>query len=184
MPTHSNIARLVSLAVFPALLAAAGPAHAGTVSDAYAFIKNQRRTMTINGVVKGRPVQSYQAPSGDALYDKCFTYDQAVAVMALVANPSTTALGPTAQRLDYAKGILDAMAALQVSDGSWNTVYTCSTGAVSLEWKREVGPTAWVAMAIKKYQQAKNDSSLYETNFKNAVNWISKLQNMQSTSMA
>ncbi|HVJ19535.1 MAG TPA: hypothetical protein VM686_29145 [Polyangiaceae bacterium] len=179
-----NIARLLPLAVVPALLAAASPAQADPVSDAYAFIKNQRRPLTVKRQIKGYPVQSYQAPSGDPLYDKCFTYDQAVAVMALVANPSPTAPGPTQERLDYAKGILDAMAAVQVSDGSWNTVYACSTGAVALEWKREVGPTAWVAMAIKKYQQARNDFSLYETNFKNAVNWISKLQNMQSTSMA
>jgi hypothetical protein len=176
--------RLGSLLFGVSVLAFAVPAAADPAADAYAFIKNQRRALTVKRAVKGYPVQSYQAPSGDPLFDKCFTYDQAVAVMALVANPSPTAPGPSAERLGYAKDILDAMAALQIADGSWNTVFSCSTGAVALEWRREVGPTAWVALAIKQYQRAKNDPSAYETQFKSAVNWMSQLQNMQGTSMA
>lgn len=177
-----NAKHVLPFLLVPAFAAIALPARADSVTDAQAFIKNQRRTMTISRKVRGYPVQSYQVPSSDGLNDKCFTYDQGVAVMALVSNPSSDA-GPSAANLGYAKGILDAMAAVQGVDGSWNTGYVCSTGVI-YEYKKEVGPAAWVALAIKKYQAAMNDPTAYETNFKNFVNWVSGLQNMQNTSMA
>lgn len=117
-------------------------------NDAHNWLKSQ---MTVTGLV-----DSYQDGS-----DVCYTYDQAVATVAFLVRGDV----PNARR------VLDALAALQNDDGSWNHAYACTTGA-TLAAQRYVGATAWVALAVANYESATGDTVTYNIMGQRALNWV------------
>lgn len=121
-------------------------------SKAHNWLKSQMATTGL--------VDSYKDKS-----DTCYTYDQAVAAVAFLA------------RNDFinARRVLDALATLQNSDGSWNSAYNCKTRA-SLTSTRYVGANAWVVVAIAHYEKRTADSVTYHVMGERAVNWIRLFQ--------
>lgn len=93
--------------------------------------------------------------------DVCYTYDQAVATVAFLAKGNVAS----------ARRVLDALAALQNDDGSWNHASACTTGA-SLAPQRYVGSTAWVALAIANYESRTGDTVTYNIMGQRALNWV------------
>ncbi len=121
---------------------------AAASNSAHNWLKGQ---MTASGLV-----DSYK----DAK-DVCYTYDQAVATVAFLARGDVTS----------ARRVLDALAALQNDDGSWNHAYACTTGA-TLAAQRYVGATAWVALAVANYEGATGDTVTYNIMGQRALNWV------------
>lgn len=117
-------------------------------NNAHSWLKSQ---MTVTGLV-----DSYQDGS-----DVCYTYDQAVATVAFLVRGDV----PNARR------VLDALAALQNDDGSWNHAYACTTGA-TLAAQRYAGATAWVALAVANYESATGDTVTYNIMGQRALNWV------------
>ena len=117
-------------------------------NNAHSWLKAQ---MTSSGLV-----DSYKDAS-----DVCYTYDQAVATVAFLAKGDVT----------NARRVLDALAALQNDDGSWNHAYACTTGA-TLAAQRYVGAVAWVVLAIANYESATGDTVTYNVMGQRALNWV------------
>jgi len=115
----------------------------------------------------------------------CFTYDQAVAVIAYLLKDDTA----------RAEGILATMRALQLQqrgepkddgishEGSWYTAYQLtwqngtSAGAgdspwklYGWEWKRHVGPAMWMAIAAMCFEKETGDTS-YRQMAVDALEW-------------
>jgi hypothetical protein len=78
--------------------------------------------------------------------DACFTYDQAVAAIALVSSGEQTA----------AEQVLNALVNVQRSDGSWYFAYrgNGSSDFPTAGDVRYMGAIAWVALAFNAYAQA------------------------------
>ena len=104
-------------------------------------------------------VQSYEA-----IADRCWVYDEALAVIAF------TALG---QR-KVAEKILLALEKLQNTDGSFDFSYQIST-LQSTSKRRYTGSIAWVAMAINFYQ-AMTGNNRYNVFLWKILDWISRQQ--------
>ncbi|MGH9603906.1 MAG: hypothetical protein ACRD24_16120, partial [Terriglobales bacterium] len=140
------------LALALALLLGAPAANAADValasSKAHNWLKSQ---MAPTGLV-----DSYKDKS-----DTCYTYDQAVATVAFLARGDVTS----------ARRVLDALAALQNADGSWNGAYNCKTRA-SLTSTRYLGSNAWVVVAIAHYEKRTADNVTYHIMGERAVNWM------------
>lgn len=95
----------------------------------------------------------------------CYTYDQAVATVAFLARGDVT----------NARRVLDALSALQNSDGSWYSAYNCNTLA-ALTTTRYVGANAWVVVAIAHYEKRTLDTITYHVMGERAVNWMRLFQ--------
>lgn len=148
---------LLLAACFTLPAAAAKPPAAGanlTVAsnNAHNWLKSQ---VTATGLV-----DSYKDGQ-----DVCYTYDQAIAVVAFLAKADVA----------DARRVLDALAALQNDDGSWNHAYACTTGA-PLAAQRYVGSTAWVALAIAHYESRTGDTVTYNIMGQRALNWVALWQ--------
>jgi hypothetical protein len=103
-------------------------------------------SMLRNGEKDGKThslVQSYRN-----LEDRCWIYDQALAVIAFTAL----------NRLDSAKKILETLRALQNEDGSFYFSYLISTLEPTSE-RTYTGTNAWVAMAVNFYRRFSGDRS-------------------------
>lgn len=104
-------------------------------------------------------VDSYQ----DA-QDICYTYDQAVAAIAFQAKGDAAS----------ARKVLDGLASLQSTDGSFTTAYFCTSRSVQ-ESQRHVGPVLWVAMAAAYYETRTGDARYHAMGDK-AVQWSLRFQ--------
>jgi hypothetical protein len=100
--------------------------------------------------------------------DACFVYDQAVAVVALLAKGDLT----------NARKVLDTLKALQDASGFWYTAYKCSNASQvwAGESKRHVGPVVWVALAVARYEKTTNDVSTYRAMATKALDWSYQFQ--------
>jgi hypothetical protein len=105
---------------------------------------------------------SFEAAGED---DYCVTYDQAVAIDALLLMGD----------VESARRILDGMKNLQLPDGSWWTMYHCSDASI-FEWNRTVGQTVWMALAVAKYEQLTGDLATYHDMGKRAIDWAYTFQ--------
>lgn len=103
---------------------------------------------------------SYEGDSNATAY----TYDQACAVIALTCENDTT----------HAKKILDKIAALQNSDGSWYTAYNANTGAGS-NFAKDTGNNSWMILAINYYTIDTGDQT-YINSAKKCADFILTLQ--------
>ena len=123
------------------------------VSDkAHAWLKSQLR---FTGLVDSQ--QDFR--------DVCYTYDQAVAAIALLARHDT----PNARK------ILDAMKQLQAPDGAWYTAYSCKSLQIQ-ETQQHVGPVMWIAMAAAYYEQQTGDTTSYRDMARQASAWALQFQ--------
>jgi hypothetical protein len=93
--------------------------------------------------------------------DVCYTYDQAVGAVALLARGDA----------DNARRVLQALAGLQNADGSWYHAYNCKSLAV-LSTSRYVGGISWVALAMAHYEAATNDNVSFRNSAERALNWV------------
>jgi hypothetical protein len=152
--THPSLKFGVAFAV--ALLLCVPAANAADValasSKAHNWLKSQ---MVSTGLV-----DSYKDNS-----DTCHTYDQAVATVAFLARGDVAS----------ARRVLDALAALQNDDGSWNSAYACKAGA-ALTSTRYVGSNAWVVVAIAHYEKRTADNVTYHVMGERALNWMRLFQ--------
>jgi hypothetical protein len=105
-------------------------------------------------------VDSYQNQD-----DICYTYDQAVAIIAFLAKGDIT----------NARKVLDAAKSLQGSDGSWYTAYFGNTLAVQ-ETQKHVGPVMWMALAVASYETRSGDITTYRPMAQKAINWCLQFQ--------
>lgn len=115
--------------------------------------------------LKARLVSTGLVDSYQDTQDICYTYDQAVAVVAFLAK------GDTAN----ARKVLDALKGMQYADGSWNTAYYCKTLAVQ-EGQKHVGPVLWVALAVANYERRTGDTTTYRTMATKAIDWSLQFQ--------
>jgi hypothetical protein len=106
-------------------------------------------------------VQSYET-----IDDRCWIYDEALAVIAFVA------LG----QFEVSKKILDTLKAVQNPDGSFDFSYQIST-LTSTSGRRYTGSIAWIAMAVNFYRSMTHDPS-YNALLWKTLNWISTQQVM------
>ena len=151
-----NLRAVVTLALTLALLLSAPAAYSADValasSKAHNWLKSQQVSTGL--------VDSYKDRA-----DTCYTYDQAVAAVAFLARADAT----------NARRVLDALSALQNSDGSWYSAYNCNTLA-ALTTTRYVGANAWVVVAIAHYEKRTADTVTYHMMGERAVNWMRLFQ--------
>jgi hypothetical protein len=100
---------------------------------------------------------------------RSFTYDQALAAIAFTHSGS----------LVRARLVLDAMASLQNSDGSWYSAYYTDTKK-PWEWSMSTGNAAWMIIAIN-YYEAKTGDKQYTPSANKALLWLNtRINNNQS----
>lgn len=104
-------------------------------------------------------VQSYEG-----IEDRCWIYDQALAVMAFTATGN----------IEVAKKILDTLAYIQNKDGSFDFSYIISS-LESTSKRTYTGSIAWVAMALNFYRAMTGDPS-YNVLLWKTLNWIGNQQ--------
>ena len=98
----------------------------------------------------------YNSQTG--LSNVCYTYDQAVAVYAFIAQNDMT----------RAYNLLKKLKSLQNSSGFWYTAYNKSSKvAESEKW---LGPVAWTVMAAGYYKKV-TGSTEFDAMAKKALNW-------------
>lgn len=106
-------------------------------------------------------VQSYEA-----IDDRCWIYDEALAVMAFTAL----------KQKKVAEKVLDTLGMLMNPDGSFDFSYKIST-MQSTSKRQYTGSIAWVAMAINFYR-IMTGSNRYNAFLWKILNWIGKQQVM------
>jgi hypothetical protein len=104
-------------------------------------------------------VQSYEG-----IEDRCWIYDQALAVMAFTA----------AGKIEVAKKILDTLAYIQNKDGSFDFSYIISS-LESTSNRTYTGSIAWIAMALNFYRAMTGDNS-YNVLLWKTLHWIGNQQ--------
>jgi hypothetical protein len=104
-------------------------------------------------------VQSYEK-----IEDRCWIYDQALAVMAF------TAVG----KIDLAKKILNTLVFLQNRDGSFDFSYIISS-LESTSKRTYTGSNAWIAMALNFYRVMTGDTA-YNVLLWKTLQWIGTRQ--------
>ncbi len=104
-------------------------------------------------------MQSYED-----LNDRCWIYDQALAVFTLTAAKET----------EKAKKILDTLAYIRNKDGSFYFSYLTSTLEPTSE-KTYTGAIAWVAMAVNFYRKMTGDRS-YRLLLETTLKWLAAQQ--------
>lgn len=119
-------------------------------------VKKENNTYTL--------VQSYEN-----VPDRCWIYDEALAIMAF------TALGKT----DIAGKILDTLQIIQNQDGSYYFSYIISNLEPASD-RKYTGSIAWLAMAINFYRNFTGDNSYIAMQWR-ILKWISKTQVMDKT---
>jgi hypothetical protein len=106
-------------------------------------------------------VQSYEN-----LDDRCWVYDQALAIMCFVAT----------RRIDLSRIVLDTLNRLQNPDGSFYFSYKISTLEPTSE-RKYTGSVAWVAMAVNLYREFTSDTA-YNVLLWRIMNWLCSQQVM------
>lgn len=106
-------------------------------------------------------MQSYEA-----LNDRCWIYDQALAVITLTA----------AKKTEKAKKILDTLEYIQNKDGSFYFSYLIST-LEPTSGRKYTGSIGWVAMAVNFYQKMTGDKS-YRALLGDILKWLTAQQVM------
>ncbi|MCK4836770.1 MAG: hypothetical protein KAT17_09030 [Candidatus Aminicenantes bacterium] len=106
-------------------------------------------------------VQSYEA-----IEDRCWIYDEALAVIAFTAL----------RQFEIAEKILDTLKVIQNPDGSFYFSYQISTLTATSK-RRYTGSIAWIAMAINFYRSITNDSS-YNVLLWKTLRWLGTQQVM------
>ncbi|MCI0471251.1 MAG: hypothetical protein L0Y73_06325, partial [Candidatus Aminicenantes bacterium] len=104
-------------------------------------------------------MQSYEN-----LDDRCWIYDQALAIIALTAVNET----------EKAKKILDTLAYVQEKDGSFYFSYLISSLEPTSE-KKYTGSIAWTAMAVNFYTKITGDKS-YRPLLERILKWLAAQQ--------
>lgn len=112
-------------------------------------------------------VQSY-----DNIPDRCWIYDEALAIMAF------TALG----RTDMARKILDTLQLIQNQDGSFYFSYIIS-GLEPTTDRKYTGTIAWLAVAINFYRNFTGDKSYIAMQWR-ILNWLASQQVVDKTKPA
>jgi hypothetical protein len=147
--------KIAQLIVGLCLLAGASPVFGAT---AYNWLSSQQYPTGL--------VRSYE---GDGtLY--AWTYDQACAVIAFAASSDTV----------RAKNILNKMAALQNTEGSWDDGYYADTGSPISTW-RLCGNSIWMVLAINYYTQKTGDNTFVPAATK-CMDWVLQMQDMNTAS--
>lgn len=111
-------------------------------------------------------LDSYEGDGSSIAY----TYDQACAIIAFLCEND----------MINARKVLDKMAALQNTDGSWYEAYRYDNGQV-LNYYKYAGRALWMAIAINYYTRRTGDRS-YINSAKKACDWILTLQDTNSAS--
>lgn len=96
--------------------------------------------------------------------DICYTYDQAIAAIALLATGEHGS----------AKSILEQLKSLQTEKGTWYNSYYGHTLQVQ-EWLQHAGPVLWVVLACKYYEVVTADTTFHTMAIK-ALDWSLTLQ--------
>lgn len=104
-------------------------------------------------------MQSYEN-----LDDRCWIYDQALAIIALTA----------VNEMEKAKKILDTLAYIQEKDGSFYFSYLISSLEPTSE-KKYTGSIAWTAMAVNFYTKITRDRS-YRPLLEKTLKWLTAQQ--------
>ena len=109
-------------------------------------------------------VQSYEG-----IEDRCWIYDQALAVIAFTATG----------KIEVAKKILDTLAYIQNKDGSFDFSYIISS-LESTSKRTYTGSIAWIAMALNFYRAMTGDTS-YNVLLWKTLHWIGNQQVLDKT---
>ncbi len=107
-------------------------------------------------------VDSFESDGSTVAY----TYDQALAVIAFTCEGDIV----------RARRLLDRLAAVQNTEGSWDDAYYSDSGAPTSTW-RVTGNSIWVVMAINYYTIRTGDTA-YVNNAKRCADWFLTLQEM------
>src|SRR4051812_26141111 len=113
---------------------------AGPATSAYNWLKAQQKPTGL--------VESFE--NGGTAANLSVVYDEAVAAEAFLVKGD----------VPRARQVLSVLRALQQSDGGWYNIYNCNDLSV-VEWHRDVGPAAWVALAVAKYEIQTGDTLTY-----------------------
>ncbi len=117
---------------------AAFPSTAST--NAYNWLKAQQKPTGL--------VESFE--NGGTAANLAVVYDQAVAAEAFLVMGD----------VPRARQVLTVLRGLQKPDGGWYNIYNCNDLS-TIEWHRDVGPAAWVALAVAKYEIQTGDTLTY-----------------------
>jgi len=109
-------------------------------------------------------VQSYEN-----IPDRCWIYDEALAIMAFTVTGKT----------DLARKILDTLQIIQNQDGSFYFSYIISSLEPTTN-RKYTGSIAWLAMAINLYRNFTGDKSYIALQWR-ILKWISTQQVMDKT---
>ncbi|MDC7222485.1 MAG: family 16 glycosylhydrolase [Spirochaetales bacterium] len=101
--------------------------------------------------------------SEDSPVQICYTYDQAVAIIAFLAYGDE----------DRAEEVLSTMESMQDSDGYWLNSYWWN--GYGEEIRKHVGPVIWMALAAMNYEIQTGDTT-YRTMATDAIDWCLEYQ--------